>query len=310
MTARDVGVGVAHGKVILLGEHSVVYGRPAIAAGLPKGASARASFADETTLAVSPWGVEVGPDPHAEKSLTRAFAALVQTAGYERAVRIEARVELPGGSGLGSSAALGTAVMRAVDDLLGRTRSESDALAVSLAWERIFHGNPSGVDNAMAYAGGLAWFVRDQPLERVRARKPLTLVIGDSGEPCSTKITVGEVARQHEKSPERMDKTFDAIAAIVRNGRSAIESGDAKALGQLFDMNQSLLAGMLISTGTLEEMIGAARAAGALGAKLTGGGGGGCMIALAESAESAERIKSAIEAQGKRAFIAIIGEEA
>jgi mevalonate kinase len=106
-----------------------------------------------------------------------------------------------------------------------------------------------------------------------------------------------------------MEKQFDAIASIVRNARLAIEAGDDRALGQLFDMNQSLLAGMLISTGTLEEMIGAARAAGALGAKLTGGGGGGCMIALAADRDAAEKVKDAIEAGGKRAFVAVVGGE-
>lgn len=305
---RAGGEGVASGKVILLGEHSVVYGHPAIAAGLPRGASARAAASgDRTVLAVEPWGVEVSPDPGADKSLTRALAAMVEAAGWKEPVRVDARVDLPGGSGLGSSAALGVAVMRAVDDLLGIRRSDAEALEVSLAWERVFHGNPSGVDNAMAIAGGLAWYVRGQPIERLRGRTPLTLVIGDSGEPCSTMITVGDVARQHAADPERMGKQFEAIASIVRNGRLAIERGDLVSLGQLFDMNHALLAGMLISTGTLEEMIAAARSAGALGAKLTGGGGGGCMIALTDGGESAARVKGAIEALGKRAFVATIG---
>lgn len=309
--APACGAGEANGKVILLGEHSVVYGRPALAAGLPRGASARASFAAEgevSSLYVDPWDVTVRPGD--ARSLAKAFGTLLEVVGVDAPVRVEARVALPGGSGLGSSAALGVAVMRAIDALRGHTRDEASALEVSLAWERVFHGNPSGVDNAMAIAGGLAWYVRGEPIERVRARRSIPLVIGDSGESCSTKITVAEIARQHEKSPERMEKQFDAIAAIVRNGRLAVEAGDLRALGQLFDMNQSLLAGMLISTSTLEEMIGAARAAGALGAKLTGGGGGGCMIAVAEDRESAERVRDAIEREcGKRAFVAMIGEE-
>ncbi|UJR83865.1 mevalonate kinase [Sandaracinus amylolyticus] len=305
--ARGIGVGEAHGKVILLGEHSVVYGRPALAAGLPRGASARAMDAEgESSLHVTPWDVTV--TPRDERSLGKAFGVLLEAACVERPVRIEARVDLPGGSGLGSSAALGVAVLRAIDALRGVERDDASALEVSLAWERVFHGNPSGVDNAMSIAGGLAWYVRGRAIERVRARRAIPLVIGDSGEACSTKITVGEVARQHEKSPERMEKQFDAIAAIVRNGRLAAEQGDLKALGQLFDMNQSLLAGMLISTATLEEMIGVARAAGAYGAKLTGGGGGGCMIAVTEDRAGAEKVRAAIEEQcGKRAFVALVG---
>jgi mevalonate kinase len=304
---EKVGTGIAHGKIILLGEHSVVYGRPALAAGLPNGARARAWITTETsTLSVKPWGVTVKPDR--ERSLSEAFAKLLEVAQVSFGVCIEAELEIPGGSGLGSSAALGVAVLRALDSLRGIERDEASSLECSLAWERVFHGNPSGVDNAMAIAGGLAQYVRGEGIERVRARKPLTLVVGDSGEPCSTKITVDNVARQHEKNRERMEKHFDAIAVIVRNARLALEAGDMPALGQLFDMNQSLLAGMLVSTATLEEMIGAARNAGALGAKLTGGGGGGCMIALAADPTSANKIKDAIEALGKRAFIAVVGE--
>lgn len=309
--AREAGAGEAHGKVILLGEHSVVYGRPALAAGLPRGARARATWApegDTSSLYVTPWDVTVRPGD--ARSLAQAFATLVTNVGVDAPVRVEAHVELPGGSGLGSSAALGVAVMRAIDALRGVSRDEASQLEISLAWERVFHGNPSGVDNAMAIAGGLGWYVRGEPITRVRARRVIPLVIGDSGESCSTKITVAEVARQHEKNPARMEKQFDAIAAIVRNGRLAAEAGDLRALGQLFDMNQSLLAGMLISTQTLEEMIGTARAAGALGAKLTGGGGGGCMIAICEDRETADRVRDAIAHEhGKRAFVAMIGEE-
>lgn len=304
---EQVGTGVAHGKVILLGEHSVVYGRPALAAGLPNGARARArATTDTSTLTVMPWGVTVGPNR--ERSLSEAFSRLLEVAEVSFNVRIEAELEIPGGSGLGSSAALGVAVLRALDSLRGIERNQESLLECSLAWERVFHGNPSGIDNAMAIAGGLAEYVRGQGIERIRARSPVTLVIGDSGQPCSTKITVDTVARQHEKNRERMEKHFDAIAVIVRNARLALEAGDLPALGQLFDMNQSLLAGMLVSTSTLEEMIGAAREAGALGAKLTGGGGGGCMIALAANHECAEKIQNAIEALGKRAFIAALGE--
>lgn len=308
--APETGVGEAHGKVILLGEHSVVYGRPALAAGLPGGARARAGWAprgETSSLHVEPWDVTVRPG--GQRSLAQGFTTLLEAIGVPRPVRVDATVTLPGGSGLGSSAALGVAVIRAIDALGDVTRSEASQLELSLAWERVFHGNPSGVDSAMAISGGLACFVRGEPLERVHARRPIPLVIGDSGESCSTKITVGEIARQHERNRERMEKQFDAIAAIVRNGRLAAEAGDLRALGQLFDMNQSLLAGMLVSTQTLEEMIGTARAAGAYGAKLTGGGGGGCMIAVCEDARGAERVRDAIAREhGKRAFVAMIGE--
>jgi mevalonate kinase len=302
------GTGRAHGKVILVGEHAVVYGRPAIAAALPQGASARARFTDDTdsVLSVEPWHVEVRPRD--DSPLARAFAVMLDAVGIERPVRIDAVLELPGGSGLGSSAALGCAVLRALDALVGvESRSAEMAHGITLAWERIFHGRPSGVDNAIAWRGGLIWYVRGHPLEPIRARRPLQLVIGDSGEPCSTRITVTEVARRYERERDRMEKNFEAIAAIVRNARMAMEAGDLRALGQLFDLNHSLLASMLVSTTSLEDMIAAAREAGALGAKLTGGGGGGCMIALVPDPQTAARVRDALTALGKRAFIATIG---
>jgi mevalonate kinase len=305
---EQAGFGQAHGKVILLGEHAVVYGRPALAAGLPHGASARARFSDEpaSSLAVVPWNVDVRPGGGG--SLAQAFGALLHAAGVERSVRVEATVELPGGSGLGSSAALGCAVLRALDALRGLPpRPHDEALEITLAWERVFHGNPSGVDNAVAWSGGLVFYERGRPLTPIRPRSPFMLVIGDSGQTCSTRITVSEVARQHKRHRERIEKCFDAIAAIVRNGRLAIERGDLRALGQLFDMNHSLLASMLVSTETLEEMIATARAAGALGAKLTGGGGGGCMIAVVSDQEIGIRVRDALIAGGKRAFLTTIG---
>jgi mevalonate kinase len=135
-------------------------------------------------------------------------------------------------------------------------------------------------------------------------------VIGESGESASTKEMVDEVARQRARNPERAERTFDAIGTLVTNGRLAVEAGDLRALGQLFDLNQQLLAGLMLSTRTLEEMCGAAREAGALGAKLTGGGGGGCMIALASSDEEASKVAAAIEALGKQARVVRAGGSA
>jgi mevalonate kinase len=222
-------------------------------------------------------------------------------------MQLTVRLELPAGAGLGASAAMGVAVSAALDQHLGVARTPEERATQTLAWERVFHGNPSGVDNTMAAVGGVAFFTRGQPLEPVRVRRPLVLVIGHSGEASETKLMVGLVAQQLEREPKRIGELFDAIAALVRNGRLAVEAGDLRALGQLMDMNHGLLSALMLSTPRLEDLCHAAREAGALGAKVTGAGGGGCMFALAADTGAAHTILAALQSLGAESFITEVG---
>ncbi|MFW6051137.1 MAG: mevalonate kinase [Myxococcota bacterium] len=295
------------GKLILLGEHGVVYGRPALAASVARGVTATARPADGDRLEVRPWGVSVSPDAPSEAPLARAFrAALDLYEGESRPpLHVDAEVALPGGAGLGCSAALGVAVIGAIDERLGRPRAPAALAEAAMAWERVFHGNPSGIDAAMAAGqAGIAVYRRGEPLEPVVPRTPPCLVVGHSGEPGSTAAMVAEVARQHARAPERMEQIFDAMASLVRNGRIALEAGDVRSLGRLMDLNQALLSSVLVSTSRLEELCVAARQAGALGAKLTGGGGGGCMIALVENESAAEPVLEALRKLDADPFVA------
>ncbi|MBX3247930.1 MAG: mevalonate kinase [Myxococcales bacterium] len=295
------------GKVILLGEHGVVYGHPALAAGLGVGVHARAVASDVDVIEARPWGVFARVDDD-DEPLAKGYAAILE--GYPSTrprLRVEVDVELPGGAGLGCSAALGVAVTGAIDEALGIERSATERGEYSLRWERVFHGNPSGVDNAMAAAGGIALFRKGHPLEPVRARRPLPLVIAHSGESSSTKEVVAMVARQHEKEPARVGEVFEGIASLVRNARLAVEAGDLAALGQLMDMNHALLSALMLSTEQLEALCRAAREAGALGAKLTGAGAGGCMIALAASRAQAEAIRARLATLSPLTLVAEAG---
>ncbi len=290
------------GKVILLGEHAVVYGVPAIAAGLDRGVMAEAVPAERTTLTCSPWSTEHGLD--SGEDLGRALRAVVEAhpSAPLPPLLVTAEVALPAGAGLGCSAALGVAVIRALDAATGRSATDAEIAERALGWERVFHGNPSGLDNTMAAHGGVACYRRGEPLESLDVRRPLRLVIGDSDESSSTRTMVESVARQRERDWARFDTNLDAIATLVTNARLALEAGDTHALGQLMDLNQALLSAWMLSTSALEDMCRAAREAGAAGAKLTGAGGGGCMIALVESDEVAAAVITAIEELGFSAF--------
>ncbi|MGB5809054.1 MAG: hypothetical protein WBG86_00915, partial [Polyangiales bacterium] len=153
----------------------------------------------------------------------------------------------------------------------------------------------------MSAMGGVALFRRGQPLEALNANKPLHLAIGYSGQSPSTKDMVNSVARQLAEDRTRVEKAFEGIEVLVRNAKFAIQAGDLVALGQLLDLNHTILSSLMLCTTKLDAMCQAARAAGALGAKMTGGGGGGCMIALAPKREEALRI---CEVLGDDAFVA------
>ena len=290
----------AGGKVILFGEHAVVHGRPALAAGIALGVEAVANEAPADRFTAAPWGVDLTPDEDAD--LARAFAAALALYPKENRSRyhVHADVGIPGGAGLGCSAALGVAVIHALDEAQGIVREPRERGEAALAWESVFHGNPSGVDNVMAAVGGIAVYHRGSggepsTLEPIRPRRSLPMVVAYSGESSSTKEMVSMVTRQYEREPERVGELFDGIASLVRNARLAIQDGDLRAVGQLMDMNQALLSGLMLSTEKLETICQKAREAGALGAKLTGAGGGGCAVALCESLEAAEQVRATLE---------------
>jgi mevalonate kinase len=312
MTAPITG-GTARGKVILFGEHAVVYGIPAIAVGIERGARAEATRlpGGPSTLVVRAWNIEVRDDDM-ETPLARAFRDLLtitREAGVDVGhVAVEAEADLPPGGGLGCSAALGVAVARSLDP-----DATSEVIADRAgAWERVFHGNPSGVDAAVAALGGCVQFERGNSsgpssIQRVRVPGVVHLCIGNTGQVSSTRSMVEAVARLRDRRPETAQRTFDAIHTLVKNARLAIEAGDRNAYGQLLDLNQMLLSGLFVSTPEIEQMCAAARAAGALGAKLTGAGGGGCVVALVDSPDVGARVLTAWKDDGYDGFLTTFG---
>jgi mevalonate kinase len=294
-------MGFGRGKVILLGEHAVVHGYPAIAVGIERGVRADAAPAEHDLLRLSPWDLTLAPDVKGDEPLERAFAAALALYPARPSLEVSAQVDLPAGAGLGCSAAIGVAVLDAIDEALGVERSRSDLAAAVLAWEKVFHGNPSGIDNTMSAVGGVALYRKDDVLRPLHSNKPLHLVIGYSGESSSTKEMVASVGRQLQSDPKRVTQAFEGIEVLVRNAKLAIEAGDHVALGQLLDLNHTILSSLMLCTTKLDDMCQAARRAGALGAKMTGAGGGGCMFALAPKRNEALRLRDVL---GGGSFVA------
>jgi mevalonate kinase len=285
------GRGRAGGKVILLGEHVVVYGRPAIAAGLPIGLEVEVSEGAGPTVASDV------PALTADPRLARMLAEAAAMVGLD-ASRVVARVrsELPPGRGLGSSAALAVATLRAVAAAAGRVLDPASELALGRRLEAIFHGTPSGIDPAAAALGRCFRFVRgDPPVVRpLRVAVPVPLVVAFGDRARSTGAAVGGLRERWEAGRARYEALFDAVADVVARGAVAVEGGDLEALGRAFDDNQRLLEALGVSSDEVAALVATARAAGALGAKLTGGGAGGAVIALAERPEEvAARLQQA-----------------
>jgi mevalonate kinase len=303
-------VGQACGKAILLGEHAVVYGVPALAVGIDRGARARSAAlgAGPSRLHVMGWNITVREE-QTDHDLARAFRALLEAARQYvpdlEPQSVEVDASLPPGGGLGCSAAIGVAIARALVP-----HGDADAIqAQATAWERVFHGNPSGVDAAVAARGGCVLFRRGESIEPVRVRGALQLCIGNTGVASSTKSMVDGVARLRERRRELVDKSFEAVGTLVANARLAIEAGDRVALGRLMDLNQMLLGGLFVSTPEVERMCAMARAAGALGAKLTGAGGGGCVLALVATQTVADAVLASWKAEGLEGFATSVAQE-
>jgi mevalonate kinase len=300
--------GSAFGKVILLGEHAVVYGVPAIVVGIDRGATARATDgAERSELVLGAEGREATLSVTADDAgsdVGRAFRALLDACGVASPVRVEATTELPAAAGLGCSAALGVAIVRALDAWQGKPPAlPNETIERAMAWEKVFHGNPSGIDATAATRGGCLLYERGPAgvhLQHIRLGAPLVLVVVHTGIPSTTRAMVEHVAKLRERKPDVVERSFEGIRSLVGNARLALEAKDHVGLGRLMDLNQMILSGLMLSTEEIESMCRLAREAGALGAKLTGSGGGGCVVALAE--RDPEPILARWEQAGFRAF--------
>lgn len=302
---------MGYGKIILLGEHSVVYGRHAIAAPIPLNIRAEIRpQAEQIDLLIPRWGVEMRlSEPEGSiSSLHASITLITERLGVaDRGMRIDVFPRVPRANGLGASAALAVAVIRAMARCFAIQISEREISNLAFDVEKIAHGTPSGIDNTLATFGRPILFRKQQPTARPEIRdlatpQAIPVVIGLSGVATLTAQTVGNVRTAWQRNPGRYEAIFDQIDDLARAGVDALARGDISELGELMNIDHGLLNALQVSSPEIEELVEIARRNGALGAKLTGGGGGGAMIAVAEP-ERIQAIASAMRAAGYNTFI-------
>lgn len=309
-------VASASAKIILLGEHAVVYGQPSLAAPL----SALRTYAQITT---SPCGSglklvaadldnqEIVVDVSSQTSdnpLAAAAHMLLNHLGCPPPdATITLHSDIPIASGMGSGAAITTSLFRALLYVLNKSITDNELNDLVYQVEKIHHGTPSGIDNTVIVYEQPIYFIRGKSIERLIINKPFTLLVGDTGVSSSTKIAVGDVRNLYNSNMELMTEKFNRIGELVSAGRRAIESGDFNLLGHVMSENHQLLQDITVSSPMLDRLVDSAQRSGALGAKLSGAGRGGNMIALV-SQEKIDSVKKALlEAGAVHVYQTVVG---
>jgi mevalonate kinase len=273
--------------VILLGEHAVVYGRPAIAVPITE---VRAEARVERGLA-GQGAVILAPDvgrrivlreASEEDPLARTVRLALDAIKVERNpdVTLTVTSKVPIARGMGSGAAVSTALVRALAQYFDRWLSSRAVSELVYQAEILYHGTPSGIDNTVVAFEKPIYFVKDEGWEVFWVGEPFLLAIADTGIESPTREVVGDLRRRYDADPARYTPLFDDVGNIVSAARLSIEQGQIELLGRLMNENHTVLQSLGVSCPELDCLVTAALDGGALGAKLSGAGRGGNMIAL------------------------------
>lgn len=311
-----MGRGSGFGKAILFGEHFVVHGVPGIVSAI------------DLTVDVEVKRIGEGIHVRDERKGARGYAEKKRTQQKESIERMlkamgidleEAPLEiwlggnLPGFSGIGASAASSVAIARAIAGEFEMNLSDERINEIAYEAEKAYAGTPSGIDNTAATYGGLIWFRKNlsggpNTFERLNIKEPVEIIIANTGVVADTKEMVAGVAERKKKNPEKYDPLFNQAESLVFEARKALEEKfDLKKVGRLMNENHSLLQEVEVSCKELDYLVNLAREQGAFGAKLTGGGGGGCMVALTPGKEMQEAVATAMEKEGFKVLRTKIG---
>ncbi len=310
-----MGKGSGFGKTILFNEHFVVHGVPGIVSAIDSAADAEVRKNGKGIIVED---TRKGAKGYAEKkriqqkeSIERMLKAM-NIDSEKVSLRIWLGGNLPGFSGIGASAASSVAIARAIVDEFEMDLPDEKINDVAYEAEKAYAGTPSGIDNTAATFGGLIWFKRNlsggpNTIERLSIREPVEIVIGNTGIVANTKVMVAGVGERKKKYPEKYNMLFKQAEDLAFTARKALEEFDLIKVGELMNENHRLLQEIEVSCKELDYLVNLAREQGAFGAKLTGGGGGGCMVALTPGKDLQEAVAAAIEQQGFKVLRTKIG---
>ncbi|RLF40066.1 MAG: mevalonate kinase [Thermoplasmata archaeon] len=303
---RMKGEGIGFGKAILFNEHFVVYGVPAIVSAIGRYTVARVYPSDKPDVILID-NRDATPGYKEEKleqqqdSLRRMLRKMNLDFSKD-GVEIELSGTLKAASGVGASAASCVAIARALSEYFDLNLSDEEINAIAYEGEKGYHGTPSGIDNTASTYGGLIWFEKkedgDNIIERINIPNPIEIVLGNTGKVANTSAAVAGVRERKERYPEKYAKIFNRAENIAYLAKQALLDEDHHELGKLMNENHKLLQQIEVSSKELDFLVKLAREHGAYGAKLTGGGLGGNIIALTPGKELQEEVATAIEKEG------------
>jgi mevalonate kinase len=296
----------APGKLILCGEHAVVYHQPAIAVPVMQVCTTTKVLATPTAprgtvRVIAPQlGLESSLDSLPESDPLCLSIKMIQAhfnLDHLPACEIRINSSIPVASGLGSSASVSVSLVRALSEFLGCDLDDTETNQLAYEMEKLHHGNPSGIDNTVITFARPVCFMRGEPMELLQIAAPIELIIANTGIQASTAEAVEMVKKNHEENPQKYDAHFSEIGSLTQLVKEHLSEGFVEAIGPLLTQNHHLLQQLGVSCPELDNLVAVALAAGALGAKLSGGGLGGNMLALVNTV-SADNVETALQLAG------------
>lgn len=311
-----MGFGKGYGKTILFGEHFVVFKLPAIASALGSYTTANVKIIEGKGWVVDDQrpetpGYKIKKFDEAQQSIKNVLEYLKIDTDSQK-LEITFAGDLIAASGVGASAAQCTSLARALSDSFNLNLDDEKINEAAYEGEKAYHGTPSGIDNTASTYGGLIWFVKNlnggkNTMDLLQSPIKIPLIIANSGITASTIEVVADVRRLKDKNPNKFEKIFKEYKEIADKAKMALLEGNIISIGNLMNQNHKLLQEITVSGEINDKLVQIALKNGAIGAKMTGTGRGGLVIALAENKEIQEKITKAIEKEGYDAWKTIIG---